>query len=101
MNDKDNIYILIDNDADDSTKELINELGVSKDHQFVIGNKEFEDSFKPETIYYCWKEHVESKGNKLGELWTKENIEEKRNECLKKGKMKQTVTTCLNVFSGL
>ena len=77
LNNRDDIYILIDNDADDLTNELISKLDVLEDHKFLVGNKEFEDSFKSNTIYYCWKKHIESNGNKIGELWTLENIQEK------------------------
>lgn len=82
LNNKNNIYALIDNDADEITSELINQLELDNDHIFKLGNKEFEDSFQPYTIYKCWKQYVESCGKEIGENWTEDNIRLKREECI-------------------
>ncbi|MDI6603787.1 MAG: AAA family ATPase [Thermoanaerobacteraceae bacterium] len=97
---KDNIYALIDNDADDVTIELINRLDLANDHLYKIGQKEFEDSFKPKTIYNCWKKHVESRNRNIGNRWTEEEISRIKEDCLKNSKkfskkLKELNDSCL------
>ncbi len=80
------IFILVDNDADEETKSIIEELEIPEENVFVVGHKEFEDAFKTEIIYMAWKRFVENRGKEIGEEWTIENIERLREECIKDGK---------------
>lgn len=96
MNSKENIYALIDNDADDATKELINKLEMKSEHKIEIGNKEFEDSFKESVIDSCWRKYVESREKKVGELWNEDNISKIKNECIAEGKKFSKELGCLN-----
>jgi len=82
LNSSDNIYSLIDNDAEEETIELIDSLGLDANHKFQIGTKEFEDSFDPSIIYNCWKVYVENSNRRLGDNWTETEIRAKRDECL-------------------
>jgi predicted ATP-dependent endonuclease of OLD family len=97
---KDSIYALIDNDADDATNELISRLKLTNDHLYKIGQKEFEDSFKPKTIYNCWKKYVESRNRDIGDRWTEEEITRTKEDCLKNNKkfskkLKELNDSCL------
>lgn len=83
---KENIFTLIDNDADDTTLELIERLNLDDSNKFQVGTKEFEDSFSPNTIYESWKVYVESCGKRIGDLWHEDFITQKRDECLRDGK---------------
>lgn len=83
LNNKSNIYILIDNDADEDTLELISKLDLSRDNIYTIGTKEFEDSFNHDDIYHAWKSYVERNGKKIGESWEPNKIEQVKNECKK------------------
>lgn len=80
--DKDNIYVLIDNDIEETTSTLIKQLDLDETHIFKVGNKEFEDSFEASTIYRCWKKYVEERGKRVGDMWTKENIDKLKYECI-------------------
>ncbi len=79
------IFILIDNDADERTRDIINTLQIPEENIFKIGNKEFEDAFEPEVIYEAWKIFTETRGKKIGPSWTIKNIRELRDKCVKDG----------------
>lgn len=83
---RENIFTLIDNDADEMTQELIEKLNLNQTNKFHVGSKEFEDSFAPNTIYEAWKSYVESCGRQIGDLWHEELIAQKRDECIRNGK---------------
>lgn len=83
---KENIFTLIDNDADDTTLNLIERLNLEDSNKFQVGIKEFEDSFAPKTIFEAWKVYVESCGRQIGDLWHEDLITQKREECIKEGK---------------
>lgn len=40
------VFILIDNDADDETKSITKELQIPDENIFIVGHKEFEDAFE-------------------------------------------------------
>lgn len=75
------IYILIDNDADQLTNDIINRLQVPPENQILVGVKELEDGFKPDVLYNAWKEHVEEKGQRISTTWTIDEIAQARDEC--------------------
>ena len=80
------IFILMDNDADEETIGIIEELEIPEENVFVVGHKEFEDAFEAEVIYEAWKRFVENRGKRIGEEWTIENIERLRDECVREGR---------------
>nr|WP_279625639.1 AAA family ATPase [Thermoanaerobacter wiegelii] len=82
---KDNIYMLVDNDIQETTSNLITQLDLDEEHIFKIGNKEFEDSFQASTIYRCWKKYVEERDKKTGNMWDEKNIEKLKYECILNG----------------
>lgn len=59
---KTDIYALMDNDADKDTKERLNHLIdedlIHKDNIFIIGNREFEDSFPDNVIKDALSEYI-------------------------------------------
>ncbi len=75
------IFILMDNDADEKTEEIINKLSIPPENIFKVGDKEFEDAFDPEVIYEAWKNFVNKQGKEIGEEWTVENIKNLKNKC--------------------
>ncbi|WP_424355391.1 ATP-dependent nuclease [Methanobacterium sp. MBAC-LM] len=81
----DDIYILIDNDGDEETENLISNLKLDENNLVKMGLKEFEDSFESNVIYNCWKIYVEDKCRTIGESWTIENIETMKEECKANG----------------
>lgn len=81
LNDKSSIYILIDNDVDNDTLELIEKLDISDENIYRIGTKEFEDSFHHNDIHDAWKMYVEGNGRSVGESWKPDNIQELMNKC--------------------
>jgi putative ATP-dependent endonuclease of OLD family len=85
------IFILIDNDADPKTEELVRRLNIPSENIFKIGYKEFEDAFEPEIIFDSWKEFIESKGHCAGNSWTTDNIRQRKEKCTK-GKAKFSKT---------
>ena len=104
LNDKSNIFVLIDNDAEKDTLELIEELGLPEDNIFIIGNKEFEDAFSSCVIYNAWKTYVEKNGRKTGSDWTIFNIENLKNKCIEENlkfseKIKTLNKGCLEKFT--
>jgi len=80
------IFILIDNDADEETEDLIEKLKIPDENKFVVGHKEFEDAFDAEVIYEAWKRFVENKGKRIGDGWTIENIKSLKERCIKEKK---------------
>lgn len=93
---KENIFTLIDNDADETTLELIEKLSLNESNKFQVGIKEFEDSFEPETIYESWKVYVESCGKRIGEFWREDLITQKKDDCLREGKKFSSELRVLN-----
>lgn len=83
--DKNDIFILVDNDIQEETIKLMNQLDLNEENIFRIGNKEFEDSFKANTIYTCWKKYVKEKGKRIGDMWTEENIKKLQDQCISDG----------------
>ncbi len=87
--DKNNIFLLIDNDGDKKLHQLIDLLEIPKEtNVFEIGNKEFEDTFEPDLIYSSWLEFVESKEDLRVDVdafkasWTIERISSLKEECI-------------------
>jgi len=74
-------YIMADNDGDDEFQELMDSLKLADSNVFYIGNKEFEDVFDSEVIYYCWKKYVEAKDKKIGDNWTIQKIDDLKKAC--------------------
>ena len=79
------IFLLVDNDSDEETETLIENLELPERNIFKIGEKEFEDSFSDEIIYSAWKGYVEDNGRCIGEQWTIENIRELKTTCSEEG----------------
>jgi len=79
------IFILIDNDAEEETNDIIKKLKIPEENVFVVGRKEFEDAFEAEVIYGAWKRFIENKGKEIGEEWTIEHIKRLRDECIESG----------------
>lgn len=77
---------MIDNDADEETIGIIEELEIPRENVFVVGHRELEDAFEAEVIYEAWKRFVENRGKRIGEEWTIENIERLRDECMREGR---------------
>jgi len=87
--DKNNIFLLIDNDGDKKLHRLIDLLDIPKEtNVFEIGHKEFEDTFEPNLIYSSWLQFVESKDHSrididsFKESWTIERISTLKEECI-------------------
>ena len=87
--DKNNIFLLIDNDGDKKLHQLIDLLDIPKEtNVFEIGHKEFEDTFEPNLIYSSWLQFVESKDDSkldidaFKESWTIESISSLKDECI-------------------
>lgn len=83
LNSKNNIYILIDNDIEQDTQDILNQLDLDEDNIYKIGTSEFEDEFSSECIYNAWKNYVESNRRMVGDKWNITLIEECRNDCIK------------------
>ena len=88
--DKNNIFLLIDNDGDRKLHQLIELLDVPQEtNVFEIGHKEFEDTFEPDLIYSSWLQFVESQNDPKINIdsfkasWTIEKISSLKEECLK------------------
>lgn len=83
LTNKENLYVLMDNDAQPETVELLDELELPEENTFIVGNREFEDSFSSEVIYEAWKKYIEDSGREIRDNsnWTIENIERLKNEC--------------------
>ncbi len=77
-----NIYMVIDNDASSETQELIDQLNIPDERKFIIGTKEFEDSFPSETLHDCWKLYLEGCGKAVPDTWSSESIETMKSNCL-------------------
>lgn len=82
LNNKDNIFILFDNDIDEDTQSIMDSLALNESNIYKVGDCEFEDSFAPETIYHAWKSYVEANNRRIGEQWTEENISNCKNDCI-------------------
>lgn len=87
--DKNNIFLLIDNDGDRKLHQLIELLDVPQEtNVFEIGHKEFEDTFEPDLIYSSWLQFVESQNDPRINIdsfkasWTIERISGLKEECL-------------------
>ncbi|MDR3586889.1 MAG: AAA family ATPase [Desulfosporosinus sp.] len=93
---KDNIITLIDNDADETTQHLINELGLDPTQKFVVGTKEFEDSFDSDVIYASWNVYVKSRGGRIGEKWNPEGLKILKDDCIANGKKFSKILRELN-----
>ncbi len=88
---KNQVILIVDKDIDnrsegDPIHQILTALeskGWSMESNFFkIGNKEFEDCFKPEHIYEAWKSYVEKEGKKVGGDWTLENVTRAYQECI-------------------
>lgn len=80
-----NIYLVVDNDATPEMQELIDNLGIPDERKFVIGAKEFEDSFSSAVLHRCWCSYLEECGKSIPIDWTVVNIEDTKKECLENG----------------
>lgn len=96
---KENLFVLMDNDAQPETLDLIKKLGLSEDNKYIIGDKEFEDSFSDDVIFSAWETYIKDSGRKLPKncKWTIENIKELRKKC--KGKNDEKFSTGLKELS--
>lgn len=97
----DDIYILTDNDGDNETIELIDNLEIDSENIFKVGTKEFEDSFESQIIYNAWKEFVENKGRTVGPDWSISNIEDTKKDCIDNGKKFSRALGPLNAKCGV
>jgi len=88
---KDQVILVVDNDIDNRSEEdpiyqileALKSRGWDIDSNFFkIGNREFEDCFKPEQIYEAWKMYVEKEGRNVGNDWTLENVTRVYQECM-------------------
>ncbi|HKJ30219.1 MAG TPA: AAA family ATPase [Balneolales bacterium] len=84
MIESDYISILMDNDGTENLNAIIDNLGISYEQIFRIGNKEFEDSFADEQIYNSWCNYCTT--GRIGENWSEENISVCRQSCDEEGK---------------
>ena len=101
LHSADNILALYDNDALPETLALIDSLMIIEENKFVLGRKEFEDSFSSEVIYSSWISHLESIGKAIPEDWTIKNIELIRAEAIADPSKKfSTMIKKLNKGSG-
>lgn len=82
LHSSEHILALYDNDASPETKSLIDSLAIKEENKFILGRKEFEDTFSSDAIYRSWKKHLESIGKTVPANWTKENIELKKAETI-------------------
>lgn len=98
LHDPSSILMMYDNDAQESTSNLISALEIPPERRFIIGTKEFEDSFKPIDILNAWKEYLQQANKSIPEKWTEKNITELHEECLKDGlkfsKKLKSLNTC-------
>ncbi|MBU4124069.1 MAG: hypothetical protein KKI14_01225, partial [Nanoarchaeota archaeon] len=81
--DKDQIFVMMDNDASPEINRLIQELDLNESNKLIIGTKEFEDSFKEEIIHKCWEEYHKAHAKSVGENWTLEKIKAEKEKSLK------------------
>jgi len=88
LHDPERIYAVFDNDCSEELLELINKLGIPPERKFIIGNKEFEDSFSDEALFNCWKMYHENNRRDCPVEWTVENIKSVREECITNENMK-------------
>lgn len=86
LNNQENIYALIDNDADENTAQLISELGLDPSHKYVVGTKEFEDSFDSDVLYESWNFYVKSRGGRISPKWDPETLKILKEDCLANGR---------------
>jgi hypothetical protein len=101
LHSADSILALYDNDALPETLALIDSLAITKENRFVLGNKEFEDSFSSEVIHRSWRSHLEAIGRTIPEEWKIGNIENMREEAIADPSKKfSTMIKQLNKGSG-
>jgi putative ATP-dependent endonuclease of the OLD family len=77
-----NILVVCDNDASDILQELIDALAIDDDQKYIIGTKEFEDSFSDEALFNCWRRYCEVREKNCPKNWTVENLRQNRETCL-------------------
>lgn len=82
LHDSTNIFVIHDNDPSDELLEILEKLNIADSQKFIIGEKEFEDSFSDDQLCYCWQQHYLSIGKTCPESWTIENIHLIRLNCL-------------------
>lgn len=81
LHNRQNIYILFDNDASQELLELIDNLKIPEEQKFIIGEREFEDSFDSLVIFKCWSEYLKYHRCALPPDWTHLNIEAVKTDC--------------------
>jgi putative ATP-dependent endonuclease of the OLD family len=84
LHNPENIHLLFDNDVSAELLELISCLGIDENRKFLIGDREFEDSFESGILHRCWCAHLDNCQSKHPTNWTIEQIERVRSECLQK-----------------
>jgi predicted ATP-dependent endonuclease of OLD family len=82
LHDPERIYILCDNDASPELQELINQLGVTQEHKFQVGTREFEDAFHSSVIQRAWAQYHLDCGKEPPADWTEEAIEQLKSRCI-------------------
>jgi putative ATP-dependent endonuclease of the OLD family len=81
LHDQQRIYILFDNDASPELIELIDNFNIPDEQKFIIGEKEFEDSFESAVLFKCWSEYLSYRSCAIPPQWTTENIEALKVDC--------------------
>ena len=79
------IYLLYDNDASPELVELIGSLAIPEPQRFVVGDKEFEDSFSSDVLHRCWSDFLTVCEKQTPEGWTPGRIEELKIHCKENG----------------
>jgi putative ATP-dependent endonuclease of the OLD family len=88
LHDPERIFLVFDNDASDDLRELIGHLRINDKKKFIIGEKEFEDSFSDESLFDSWKKYQESNGRQCPDCWTVVGIQSVRESCQKDASLK-------------
>lgn len=92
IHNSNNIHLLYDNDASPELKELIAQLNLPNERNYIVGEKEFEDAFTDRALFDAWKSYLEDCGKRIPENWTIESIKTTRQECIgPKGKFSKSI----------
>jgi predicted ATP-dependent endonuclease of OLD family len=90
IHQKENIFIIYDNDATEDTLSLIESLEISDNNKLVLGDKEFEDCFSSEAIHSTWVSYLSDLDFTLPATtnWTVANIQARKDACQQDRSMK-------------
>ncbi|MEM7736577.1 MAG: AAA family ATPase, partial [Deinococcota bacterium] len=96
LQDKENVYLLLDNDASDNLRRLIRRVNLQTDQQYFVGTKEFEDAFSDETLYSCWCQYLQSVNKQPPSRWSVQEICGLRQACIDEDKKFSSELRSLN-----